>query len=536
MGTLLDDAVARFGDRPAFDFLGQQTSYSQLGALVARAAKGLQARGAGPGTHIALLLPNCLYYPIFYFAALKIGATVVNCNPLYTPRELNNQIQDSQASILVTLDLAALWDKAVTLADAGLIRHTIICPFAKQLPLGKNVLFNLAKRKELAPAAKNHPKSIAFDRLTDNDGDYNPVNIDAATHLAVLQYTGGTTGVPKGAMLTHGNLYANVRQCELWFGDFEYGQERMMAVIPFFHIFAMTGALNLAIRVGAEIIALPRFQIDDLIKAIQRKKPTILPAVPTIYTAINNYTGIDKVEMHSIKACISGGAPLPREVYEQFVAKTGAVLVEGYGLSETAPVASVNPTDGNHRIGSIGLPLPQTEIAIVSLEDGKTRMPAGEKGEICIRGPQVMARYWQRPEASAEVIDADGFLHTGDVGIMEEDGFTYIVDRIKDLIIAGGFNVYPRHVEEAIYLHPAVEECVVGGVPDAYRGETVKAWIKLRDGERLTIDEMKAFLADKLSPIEQPKAIEFRAEPLPKTLIGKLSRKTLVDEAKAQVG
>ncbi len=532
LSNLLDETVDRFAAKPAFDFLGASLSYGELGVLVNKAAKGLQQLGVEKGTRVALLLPNCPAYPVFYYGILKAGGTVVNCNPLYTTGELTHKFEDSEPLVLVTLDLKALWEKSQILAERTSLAKIIVCPFADYLPATKRILFKLFKGKEIARGWQSHPQAVAYDDVIDNDGAFDRVEIDPRADVAVIQYTGGTTGEPKGAMLSHANLYANTIQAERWFDGFEYGAERMMAVIPFFHVFAMTGALNLGIRVGAEIIALPRFEINDLMKTIARRKPTILPAVPTIFTAINHHKNADKIDMHAIKACISGGAPLPREVHDRFAALTGAELVEGYGLTESSPVATVNPVDGTARIGTIGLPMIQTEIIIVSLEDGKTRMPTGERGEICIRGPQVMLGYWNKPEATAEAIDAEGFLHTGDVGTMDEDGFITIVDRIKDLILAGGFNVYPRNVEEAIYQHPAIEECVVGGVPDSYRGETVKAWIKCKEGESLDENALRSFLKDRLSPIEMPKQIEFRSEPLPKTLIGKLSRKDLVDEAK----
>jgi len=308
--------------------------------------------------------------------------------------------------------------------------------------------------------------------------------------------------------------------------------------LPFFHVFAMTAVLNVTVVLASKVIMLPRFDLAQVIKTIHKKRPTLFPAVPTIYTAINHYKELARYNLRSIKYCFSGGAPLPLEVKHEFERLTGCVLVEGYGLSETSPVVSCNPVDGENKAGSIGLPAPGTIIEIVSLDDKKTALPQGETGEVCIRGPQVMPGYWNHPEETASVMDdtpgphgePGPRLHTGDVGYMDPDGYTFIVDRIKDMIMAGGFKIYPRHVEEAIYQHPAVEECVVAGVPDAYRGQTVKAFIKCRDNQSLTPDELKTFLQDKLSPIEMPKLIEFRLMPLPKTLIGKLSRKLILEE------
>ena len=334
-------------------------------------------------------------------------------------------------------------------------------------------------------------------------------------------------------MLTHANLSANIAQSRLWFVAAREGQEKTLGVLPFFHVFAMTVVMGLSIEIGAEIILLPRFELDQVMKTIDGKKPTLFPAVPTIYTAVANHPDLSKYDVTSIRMCISGGAPLPVEVKQRFEHLTGATVTEGYGLTESSPVACCNPFTSENKPGSIGLPLPGTTIEIVSLEDRSKVLGVGERGEVTIRGPQVMKGYWNQPEETAATL-VDGRLHTGDVGTIDADGYVYIVDRIKDLILAGGFNIYPRNVEEALYLHPAVAECVVAGVPDDYRGETVKAYIKLSAGHgHTTPEDFKAFLKDKLSPIEIPKHWEFRDE-LPKTMIGKLSRKALLDEEAAR--
>jgi long-chain acyl-CoA synthetase len=370
---------------------------------------------------------------------------------------------------------------------------------------------------------------VAFATLTNNDGMVPPAAIDPLHDVAVLQYTGGTTGTPKGAMLTHANLLANAMQCRLWFQGTKEGGERVLAVLPFFHVFAMTSAMNFAITVGAEIIMLPRFELKMLLDTIARKKPTIFPGVPTIYTAINNAKETASYDLSSIRSCISGGAPLPVEVKNSFERLTGCVLVEGYGLSEASPVVACNPFNGANKPGSVGLPLPGTLVEIVSLDEQPPRiLPQGERGEICVTGPQIMAGYWGKPEETARVL-AGGRLHTGDVGYLDEDGYLFLVDRIKDVIIASGYKIYPRNVEEAIYQHPAVAECIVVGLPDPYRGQTVKAYVVRATGQGLTDTELLAFLADKLSPMEMPKQIEFRAS-LPKTVIGKLSKKDLLAE------
>lgn len=529
VSDLLDRAVEKYGSRPAIDFLGQRTSYHALKLQVDRVAAGLQAMGLNKGDRVGLFLPNCPYFVIFYFAVLKAGGVVVNFNPLYADAQVRHQVEDSGVRFMVTLDLALLHAKLQPLVGkVGSLERLIMCSFADALPFPKSLLFRLFKKK-VQVAFPRDAQHLSFDDLQGLAEILKPVDINPDRDVAVLQYTGGTTGVPKGAMLSHSNITINAEQCRLWFPDALLGQERMLGVIPLFHVFAMTAVMNLGLSLGAELILLPRFDIKDLVTTIVKKKPTLFPAVATIYTAINHYSGIEKANLRSIKACISGGAPLPVEVKAKFEELTGCTLVEGYGLTESSPVTNVNPLKGDNRTGSIGLPVPGTIVEIVSLDDHETVLPAGAKGEVCIRGPQVMLGYWNMPSETAKTIVA-GRLHTGDVGIMSTDGYVQIVDRIKDMIIAGGYNIYPRNVEEQIYLHPAVAECVVAGVADEYRGQTVKAWIKLKADATLTEGELKAFLKDKLSPIESPKLVEFR-DSLPKTLIGKLDRKALVQES-----
>lgn len=531
MFTILDEAASRFADRPAVEFLGKRYSYAEVRNLVDRMAKGLQTLGVQKGTRVGLFMPNTPYFVISYFAVMKAGGTVVNYNPLYAERELAKQIEDSQTEWMITLDVDVLYKKLKGLIGDHGVKRLIVAKMADILPFPKNLLFPILKRKDIA-AVTWDDRHIPFSRVIDNDGRPAPVRIDPRSDVAVLQYTGGTTGVPKGAMLTHANLYANTVQARLWFVGAREGEEKMLGVLPLFHVFAMTAVMNLGIYIGAELILLPRFELKQVLEVIHKKRPSLFPAVPTIYTAINNEKDAAKYDLSSIRYCLSGGAPLPMEVKLAFEKKTGCRLVEGYGLSESSPVAICNPVHGLNKSGSIGLPVPGTVIEIVSLEDRNKVLPLGERGEVCITGPQVMAGYWNKPEETADTL-VNGRLHTGDVGYMDEEGYTFIVDRIKDMILCGGYNVYPRNVEEAIYLHPAVSECVVAGVPDEYRGQTVKAYIRLADGKTLTKDDLVTFLKDKLSPIEIPKIVEFRDE-LPKTLIGKLSRKALLDEEQAR--
>jgi long-chain acyl-CoA synthetase len=528
---MFDEAVARHGERECTNFLGATLTYAEIGNVTNRLAAGLQARGIGRGHRVGLFLPNTPYYVAAYFAILKTGATVVNFNPLYSVEELVGQARDSSISAMVTLDLAVLFDKVAELAAEDLVETVVVCPFADLLPRFKGLLFRLFKRGDLARSSGSDiaGRCVTWDGLVDNDGQFEPAAIEPAEDIALLQYTGGTTGVPKGAMLTHANLTTNVEQMLSWNSDIREGEERIIGILPFFHVFAMTAVLNLGLRIGASLILMPRFEIGQAVALIRQHRPTIMPGVPTLFNALLNHSGISRDDLSSLRICISGGAALPHELRRRFEAFTGCRLVEGYGLSETSPVATCNPFGGLVKKNSIGQPLPATIISIRSLEDPAREMPQGERGEICIRGPQVMPGYWNRPEETAEVF-VDGFFRTGDVGYIDEDGFVFIVDRIKDMINASGFKVYPRRIEEAILEHEAVAEVTVIGIADDYRGEAPKAFVKLKDGASLTAEDLLGYLDPHLSKIEMPAAIEFRDE-LPKTMIGKPSKKELREEA-----
>ena len=531
---LMAETCRKFPKRPAIDFMGKVWNWARIGDHVNRMARGLQLMGVGKGKRVGLFLPNSPYYLIAYYAVLRAGATVVNLNPLYSERELAHLIEDSQAEMVVTLDLKSLCDKMHPALHETRLKKLVVCSFADVLPFPKNLLFPLARRDELADL--EHPERIVrYGDLIRNDGRPQAIDVNPLEDVAVLQYTGGTTGTPKGAMLTHANVCANVEQCALWFKNPKHGEERMMGVLPFFHVFAMTAVMNLSVRNGFEILALPRFDLEQTLALLDKKKPQYLPAVPAIFNAINNHPRLKEFDLKSLRYCISGGAPLPVEVKRTFEKNTGCVVVEGYGLSESSPVVCVNPIEGKNKPGSIGLPLPRTIVEIVDPEDKKTLMKTGERGELCVRGPQVMKGYWNKPQETADVLK-DGRLHTGDVAIMDEEGYVFIVDRLKDMIITNGYKVYPRNVEEAIYLNPSVEECIVAGLPDAARGETVKVWVKLKAERVLTADDLREFLKDKISAIEMPRYIEFRDKPLPKTTIGKLSRKDILAEDAAKKG
>ncbi len=528
--TMMLNAGTRYGGRPAFDFLGRGTTWAAAAAMTARIAAGLQRLGYVKGDRIGLLLPNCPAYPVLFFGALQAGLTVVNFNPLYTVRELEAQARDAGIGAIATLDLAATYPKAAALLAGGAVARIVVCPFADMLPASKRTMFRMLKRRDRATPPQDAAHIWLADLATPRAAPQ-PVDIDPHRDVAVLQYTGGTSGIPKGAMLSHANLYANTIQGVLWFKDTRMGQERMLAALPFFHVFAMTTVLLFSVHAGAEIIMLPRFELKTAVRAIARRRPTFMPGVPTMFNAIVGFKG--RADLTSIGFCISGGAPLPAEVKARFEARTGCVVVEGYGLTETSPCAVCNPPGGLNKVGSIGVPMPGTTVELRDPADPMRRVPQGERGELCIKGPQVMLGYWQRPEETAASTTPDGFFRTADIAVMDADGYFSIVDRIKDLILAGGYNVYPRVVEDAVYQHPAVAECTVIGIPDAYRGETVKAFVVLEPGAALTAAALLTFLQDYLSPIEMPKQIEFRAA-LPRTLIGKLSKKELVAEERAK--
>jgi len=528
---LLDEAAAKHGPKSCIDFLDRRWSFAEIKALSDRFARGLLDMGLQPGDRVGLFLPNCPYFVIAYFGILKAGGVVVNFNPLYAEREIEHQILDSGVAIMVTMGLEALVAKLRPQFERTPLSRIIVCSLPKSLPFTKRLFAPFAMSKQLA-RTKGDVHFIPFEHLADNDGAVTPPAIDPVKTLALLQYTGGTTGIAKGAALSHANVDANAQQVTLWFGDCPGAAVRSVGILPLFHAFAMTCVMNWSLSVGAEMVLVPRFQPEGLLKLIEKKKPTAFCAVPTVFTALSNTPGINEYDLSSIQMIISGGAPLPMEVRQDFERRTGARIVEGYGLSESSPVTCVNPPSTGGKPGSIGLPVPGTICEVVSLEDRKTVLPPGETGELTFSGPQVMTGYWNRPDATAETI-IDGRLHTGDVGRIDADGFVFITDRLKEMIIASGFKIYPRNVEEAIYAHPSVKECAVIGVGDPYRGQTVKAVIALKTDAVLDIEELNRFLHDKISPIEMPKIVEFRDE-LPKTAVGKIQKKILIDEERAK--
>lgn len=532
--TLLDTAAERDGEAPFIDFYGRRFTFEFMRNLANRFAKGLQDLDIKPGDRVAILLPNVPQYVPALFGTLKTGATVVNLSPLLSTRELVYQIEDSGAEILVTLDLNMLYHHVPELLAKTGLRKVVMCRMQQALPFVKGSLFAMFKGKDIAryPIDDRH---VQFVDVADNDGDYAVPEIDPTTSVALLQYTGGTTGTPKGAMLSHASIMASEAMYAAWRGQFlddPDHKSRVLLVLPLFHIFGLSAVLLGAINHGYEVILHPRPDIDRILDDIERKKPDLLPGVPTLWTAIASHPKADKTDFSSLRYCASGGAPLSPEIRERFQNVTGAELYEGYGLTETAPAATGQIKQGPYRDGSCGIPLPGTVIEIRSLEDSTTTLETGEIGEVCIKGPQLLIGYWNRPEETKAAI-RDGWFHTGDTGYLDEDGFLFIVDRKKDMIISSGFNVYPRQIEDEIYAHPAVEEVTVIGIPDDYKGEVPKAFIKLKAGRTLTFDELLAFLSDRLAKYALPAEMDIRDE-LPKTPVGKLSKKELVAEEAAK--
>ena len=526
--AMLADSVARRGEAPMLDFMGRRFSYAEVADGVARVARGLQQRGIGKGSRVGLFLPNVPHYVAAYYGALAAGATVVNFSPLYTVAELEAQVEDSGTDTLFTISASALLPTALSVLEGSSLKRLVVGSIAGGLPAAKSILYRLFRRKETA-AVPDDPRIIRFSALTDNDARPDPVAIDPEGDVALIQYTGGTTGTPKGAMLTHQNLTANARQVNAIDPDRD-ADDRILGVLPFFHVFANTCVLNRTVLNGGMIAMLPRFDAKQALQTITRTKATALPGVPTMYQALLDHPDLAKTDFSSLRVCISGGAPMPAELREKFVAATGASLVEGYGLTESAGVVATNPYEGPVKAGTIGQPIPATHIRLLDKEDPAKDAPEGEPGELAVKGPQIMRGYWNRPGADQDSFTADGWLRTGDVATIDADGYIRIVDRLKDMIAVGGFKVYPSEIEHKLYQHPAVKEAIVLGVPDPYRGEHPKAFVTLEEGYDVSGDALAAWLNPQLGKHERVGAVEVR-DHLPKTMIGKLDRKALRAEA-----
>jgi long-chain acyl-CoA synthetase len=535
--ALLRNAAAGFPGRPALAFFGARMSYAELLAEVERFSAVLVGLGVHAGDRVGMILPNCPEYVIAWYACQRIGAIAVGNNPLYTERELEHQITDSGAKVMIVLD--QIYHRFGRIRDAAGVREVVAVKLNRYMPAPIRWLAPLKFRSD----ARKHGTPLPFippgHRVrwwADAMKQAGPVPpeatvVDPASEAAALVYTGGTTGLSKGATLSHSNLVANAMQAAAWLDVVRQGEDGIVAALPFFHSFG-TLVMNFSMTKAAKLVLLPRFEIDMALKAMSKEKPTLFPGVPRMYIALNQDPRTPKHDLASLKACISGAAPLPMAVAKRFEEITGgATVVEGYGLSECSPVTHANPLVGERKEGSIGLPLPDTDVKLTDLDEPDRVVPQGERGEMCIKGPQVMLGYWNRPDESGLVI-RNGWLHTGDVAIMDEQGYFQIVDRIKDMILVSGFNVYPTEVEAVLFHHPKILKCAVVGVPDETTGERVKAFIVLKPGETATAEEITSWCRDPdqgLTGYRVPKEIEFRDE-LPETLIGKVLRRVLQDE------
>ncbi|WCN38494.1 long-chain-fatty-acid--CoA ligase [Aneurinibacillus uraniidurans] len=524
-------SAREYPNAEALFFMGKRITYEQLRNDCFRFAAALVRLGVQRGDRVAIMLPNVPQSVIAYYGTLMAGAVVVQTNPLYTERELMHQLVDAEVETIICLDL--LYARVENVRNHTPLRRILVTGIPDYLPLGKRLLYPLVQRKARPPRIPYNAENCVYafvDLLRKEYPDFTPVSV-TSDDLAVLQYTGGTTGVAKGVMLTHANLVANVLQCRAWFSRSRLAGERFLGAVPFFHVYGMTVVMNFATHLAASIILVPRFEVSQILKLVDKQKPTVFPGAPTMYVGLLNHPDARAYDLSSIQACISGSAPLPIEVQQAFERLTNGKLVEGYGLTECSPVTHANPIWGRQVIGSIGVPWPDTECRIVDLETGEECMP-GEIGELCIRGPQVMKGYWKREEETKASFQ-DGWFRTGDIARMDEAGYFYIVDRKKDIIIAGGFNIYPREVEEVLYEHPAVREAAVVGIPDAYRGETVKAFVVVREDQLLTEADLNQFCRERLAAFKVPHVYEFRTD-LPKTAVGKILRRTLAEEAKEE--
>ena len=523
--AILERSADEFPDNIALMFQGYKITYRQLNDMANRFAACLDAFGIKKGDSASILLPNLIPCVVAYYAILKIGAIAVMNNPLYSDRELEHQFNNSDSKILITIDLLA--NRTIDLRPKTRIKQIIYTSIGDYLPFPKSLLFQLVgKKKNLAADVKSAESVYKWKDVLSAHSPRPPSIELSFEDVAMYQYTGGTTGVSKGVILTHGNLSKQVQQIAAWFPTFRKGEEIMLGALPYFHVFGLSTAMNFAIYMGWGQSLIPKPQPQSLLEAIGKSKPTFAPLVPMMYIGMLNHPAIRKVDMTSIKGCFSGSAPLPLEIIKDFEEKTGAVIVEGFGLTESTPVTHINPfAGGKRKVGSIGIPISDTECRIVDVKDGKTDLLVGESGELLIKGPQVMKGYHNNPQETAETL-TDGWLHTGDIAKMDEEGYFYIVDRKKDMILCGGLNVYPRDIEEVFYQHPKVLEAAAIGVPHPSRGEQVKVFVALKAGETATQEEFIEYCKDKLATYKLPTEIEFRNE-LPKTNVGKILKKEL---------
>ncbi|MFS0596695.1 long-chain-fatty-acid--CoA ligase [Peribacillus frigoritolerans] len=533
--SFLKESAEEFPDKISIHFQGKELTFREVHESALKFAAYLKSIGLQKGERVAVMLPNCPQGVISFFGILMAGGVVVQTNPTYTERELEYQMKDSGAKMILVMDI--LFPRVSAVASRTDIEHIIVTAIKEYLPFPKNLIYPFIQKKQygivinVEHEGNHHLFSEIMKRKITEEVDTVPIDVN--DDLALLQYTGGTTGFPKGVMLTHKNLLANTKMCNAWLYKNKRGEERILAILPFFHVYGMTTVLVLSVMEGNTMIIMPKFDVEATLKTIQKQKPTMFPGAPTMYIGLLNHPDIAKYDLSSINACISGSASLPLEVQEQFEKITGGKLVEGYGLSETSPVTHANFIWDQPRVkGSVGLPWPDTDSAILSLESNE-ELPPNEIGEIAIKGPQVMKGYWNRPDETEKTFK-NGWLLTGDLGYMDEQGFFYVVERKKDTIIAGGFNIYPREVEEVLYEHEAIQEVVVAGIPDPYRGETVKAYVVLKKNAKVTEEELNEFARKNLASYKVPRSYEFRDE-LPKTTIGKILRRVLIEEEKKKI-
>ena len=546
----LDDSARDYPDKVFTVFNGASKTFARVKDTADRIACFLVKKGIKKGDRVAIFLPNLPHFPEILFGILKAGAVCVNCNPVYTPPELNYQLKDSESKMVFCMDHPVFYANTVKAIAGTKIETVVVCNIKSYLPKVKAILGGILGK--IPKAVQHDPGHLMFDDIVTASSPAPPsVSINPEEDTAVMLYTGGTTGVPKGAELTHSNFTYNVMALyesgRFFHGEskipeklYKGGYHTILGVLPWYHSFGITCALLLSAMIGGRLICIPDPRsgtppFTDVLKAVQEQKPTIMPAVPTLFVAFTNHSGLNQYNLSSLMGCFSGGAPLPPEVCRQFEEKTGSVIFEGYGLTETSPVITTNPTDRETRkIGSIGFPLPGTMVKIMDLETGKREVPRGEDGEIAACGPQIMKGYWKRPDADKGVfvnINGDRYFLTGDIGHIDKDGYIVITDRKKDMIIVGGFNVYPRDVEDILYTHPKVELAAVVGVPDKRSGEKVKAFIKLKNKESATEEEFRQFCKENMAGYKVPGRIEFRDQ-IPVSNVGKVLRRVLRDEEK----
>ncbi|RLC75231.1 MAG: long-chain fatty acid--CoA ligase [Chloroflexi bacterium] len=541
MPAVLEETARKYPDHTALIFKDTKLTFREYNDAVDRFAAALQGLGVEKGDRVAIHLPNCPQFPIAYYAILRIGGIVVPCNPIYTAREMKHQLSDSGAEVIVPPH--DLYPLIKQIRAETKLRHVIVAKIKTYFPPFLKLLFTLLLEKK-----KGHKVDISGDAntywfqdvLAGAPAKPSPVEV-TWDDTAVLMYTGGTTGVSKGAQLTHKNILANAYQCKVWMNAQEAQGDISVTALPLYHSYAMTTCMNFDTIAGVAMLLIPDPRdLEDVLKSITKHKPTFYPGVPAMYVAINNYPHLEKYDVSSLVACISGAAGLPVEVQQKFQKLTGARLVEGYGLSEASPVTHANPIFGENRVGTIGLPWPDTEVKIVDTDTGEKELGVGEAGELCIRGPQVMKGYWNMPTETANTLRDHGdggapWLHTGDIAVMDEDGYFKIVDRKKDMILgAGGYNIYPREVEDVLYEHPKVLEVAAAGIPVEGKGERVKVYVVLKEGETATEEEIIQFCKENLAPYKVPKFVEFRDE-LPKTMVGKILRRVLVEEERKKL-